>query len=465
MPSFTPQFGATIAARSTPAGYSGIGVIRISGPDAIPVLKKIFRTPQGPSDFPDRHAVYGYLRDPETGEVIDDGLALVMRAPSSYTGEDVVELGLHGSPVILDAVILIIVRLGARLADRGEFTRRAFLNGRMDLVQAEAVIDVIEAVSLSAVKEARSRLESGLSDEIRELASGIKDIIVELEAYIDFDDDEEGPVPAPEARVREALEKMETLIAGAQSGRIRREGIRVVIAGRPNVGKSTLFNALLRSERMIVTPHPGTTRDPVDELLLLAGTPFVLSDTAGIRDEPEPVEEEGIRRTVQRIDEADLVIAVLDGSEEPCRQDEEVMKACSAKPTVVVLNKSDLGLVQALDNPRLWLEARPRLPLSAKTGHGLQNLEQVVLRLGLEIMNRSTALSPAALNRRGLMLVEAAALPLKDLIRRWAAREPTGPEIVSLELRRALENLEEITGERADEGVLDRIFERFCVGK
>ncbi len=465
MSSPSPQFGATIVAQATPPGYSGIGVIRMSGPDSLPIVKKVFRGPQGAMELPERHAVYGRILDPDTGEVVDEGIALAMRAPFSYTGEDVVELSLHGSPVILDTVIQIFVRLGARMANRGEFTRRAYLNGRLSLIQAEAVIDLIEAAGLSGVKEAGARLRGGLSDEIRELSNRLKDIVVELEAYIDFDEDEEGPVPMPQAAVRKTLEKMEALVRNAENGRVQREGIRVVIAGKPNVGKSTLFNALLKSDRMIVTPHPGTTRDPVDERLILDGIPFIVSDTAGIRDNPEPIEEEGIRRTTERIDTADLVVAVLDGSARSDSQDEEVLKVCRAKPTVVVLNKADLGLVLQTNDPFLGQDDTPRLALSAKTGAGLADLEHVMARLGRDIMDLSAPASPAALNRRCSMLVEAAAIPLRDLLHRWEENEPTGPEIVSLELRRALENLEEVTGERADEGVLERIFERFCVGK
>lgn len=465
MSSLSPQFGATIVAQSTPPGFSGIGVIRMSGPDSLPILKTVFRRLHENEEIAERHAVYGHIVDPDTGEVIDDGIALVMRGPFSYTGEDLVELSLHGSPVILDTVIRILVRLGARMANRGEFTRRAYLNGRLSLIQAEAVIDLIEATSLSGVKEAGARLRSELSSDIRELSNRLKDIVVELEAYIDFDEDEEGPVPMPQSAVRETLEKMEALMSNAEHGRVRREGIRVVISGKPNVGKSTLFNALLKSERMIVTPHPGTTRDPVDERLILEGIPFVVSDTAGIRDNPEPIEEEGIRRTSERIDSADVVVAVLDGAAGPDSQDREVLKACRERPTVVVLNKTDLGLALETDDSFFGPHDTPRLALSAKTGVGLAELEQVMVGLGRDIMDLSTLESPAALNRRCLMLVEAATIPLRDLLHRWEENEPTGPEIVSLELRRALENLEEVTGERADEGVLERIFERFCVGK
>lgn len=437
----------------------------MSGPDVLPILKRIFRSARGPADFPERKAVYGYVVDPETGAVIDDAIALSMRGPFSYTGEDVVELSLHGSPVILDAAVRIIVRLGARLANRGEFTRRAYLSGRLDLMQAEAVIDLIEAPSLSGAHEARARLEGDLSNEIRQLSGALKDTMAELEAYIDFDEDDEIPCCYPESGIRNALQKMEVLIANARSGRVHREGIRVVVTGKPNVGKSTLFNALLRSERMIVTPYPGTTRDPVDERLLLDGTLFVLSDTAGIRDCPEQVEEEGIRRTRGRIQSADIVIAVLDGAEELDRQDEEVIKACGDKPTVVVLNKSDLGIVAEPDDPRLSGAGNTRLSLSAKTGDGLQKLEQVMVRLGRNIMEREVPASTGVLSPRVLLLVEAAEVPLRDLLFRWEENEHIEPDIVSLELRRSLENLEEITGERADEGLLDRIFERFCIGK
>jgi tRNA modification GTPase len=453
----------TIVALATPRGYSGIGVIRLSGPDTVPILKKIFRF--NGADFPDRKAVYGEIVNPVNDSALDDGIAVVMRGPSSYTGEDVAELSLHGSPVILDAAVRMITELGARLATRGEFTRRAFLSGRIDLVQAEAVIDLIESRSQTAVEQARSRLDRTLSKEVDEISNALKDILAELEAYIDFDEDDVEPAPEMETPLREVFGKMEKLRNNSEKGRISRDGANTVISGKPNVGKSTLFNALMGIDRMIVTPHPGTTRDPVDDYLLLEGMSFRLWDTAGIREDAEAVEEEGIRRSRARLEDADVILAVLDGSATPDEQDAAVLEAGRGREMIVVLNKTDLGL--AID-PKVQppgSEGVPFVAISAKTGEGVESLERLLVEIGGKLTKGDDKGSVASLNSRCLMLMEAASIPLKSLLNSFEQGEKIEPEIASVELRRALGSLEEITGERVDEGILDRIFERFCVGK
>ncbi|MEW6138627.1 MAG: tRNA uridine-5-carboxymethylaminomethyl(34) synthesis GTPase MnmE [Thermodesulfobacteriota bacterium] len=459
------QFADTIVAVSTPRGYSGIGVIRLSGPDAVPIARRVFRAAKESGEWPDRRALYGYAIDPDSGKILDDGIALTMRGPASYTGEDVVELSLHGSPMVLDMITHHIVRMGARPAERGEFTRRAFLSGRMDLVQAEAVIDLIEATSPLGVEEARSRLDRSLSREIGNLSTALRDLAADIDAYTDFDEDDEQPPPEPEPRLRAVLSKMEELLADAASGKIRREGVKTVIVGKPNVGKSTLFNLLLRSDRMIVTPYPGTTRDPVEERLVLDGTAFALWDTAGIRKHPETVEAEGIRRTVEQMISADLVLAVFDGSNELDDEDREVLEACREKEAIIVVNKIDLGTAIDPDSPQLGPRERIRVSLSAMTGTGLDSLVQALQEIGTRVTGSGRDTTSAALSLRGVLLVESAAAPLRDLVSCMEAGELPGPEIVSLEVRRSLQCLEEVTGERVDEAILDRIFERFCVGK
>lgn len=454
----------TIIALSTPRGYSGIGVIRLSGPDAVSLLHKVFRPAAKDKDFAHGRATYGRVHDPASGKLIDDGIALVMKGPASYTGEDVVELSLHGSPVILDMVERILVSLGARPATKGEFTRRAFLSGRMDLLQAEAVIDLIEAPGPSAVDEARSRLDRSLSEQIRRIAGALKDLLAEVEAHIDFDDDDLEPRPNPVPGLISIVASMEDLIRSADTGRMRREGIRAVIVGKPNVGKSTLFNALLRTDRAIVTPHPGTTRDTLDERIMIDGHVFVLSDTAGIRQHPEPVEEEGIRRTKALTGYADMMVVVLDASSHLDQEDLDVLALAVDTRTILVLNKTDLGNTLDLKGD-LGLSALPRVRLSAKTGQGLGELERQLSREARELTSDPAVQTSAALTRRGAMLMQSAKLPLFSLMERFDVHSLVEPEIVSLELRRALEPLEEITGEHVDEGILDRIFERFCVGK
>ncbi len=374
----------TIVAISTPRGHSGIGVIRISGPAALEIATQIFRLSPPVSEFSHRIAVYGRLVDPYTQKILDDGLAIFFKGPVSYTGEDVIELSLHGSPVVLDAAVRLAIRCGARPAAKGEFTRRAFLAGKLDLLQAEAVIDLIESRSLAAAEEARCRLDKSLSSEILALSNGLKDVLAELEAHMDFDEDEEYPLPDPNLRLVGMITKIEDLKRGFESGRMRREGIRVVISGKPNVGKSTLFNALVRSDRVIVTPYPGTTRDTVDDCVVWDGIAFLLSDTAGLRENPDPIESEGIRRTHGRIQEADVVVAVIDGSCPPDEEDRRVLVACQGKKTVLIFNKMDLGLVnssgQFLSPDSFYLR------LSAKTGEGVDALEKCLSDIGRELL-------------------------------------------------------------------------------
>ena len=459
------QSGDTIVALSTPPGYSGIGVIRMSGPEALSILKRSFRSSAGSAELDDRRGHYGSIIDPDSGKVLDDGIVLCMKAPASYTGEDVAELNLHGSPVVLDEVTHLLVRLGARPATRGEFTRRAFLAGKLDLVQAEAVIDFIESASPSAAAEARGRLDASVSHQVREVSHALKDIISEIEAHIDFDEDDEEEPPEAEHLIRTVCDKMRTLHRLGDVGRVRRDGVRTVIIGKPNVGKSTLFNALLRSDRAIVTPLAGTTRDSVEERLVIGGVTVSLCDTAGIRKNPDPIEQEGIRRTLERTVRADLVLAVVDGSAQLDDEDAAVVAHCRDKKAAVILNKADRTRVVRGSDPVLGPRNHPRLVLSAVTGDGLQELRDLLARYGREVTSPASGASEGGLNRRCLHLVEAAMAPLTELLASLDKGRVVPPEIVSLALRRSLHPMEEITGERVDEGILDRIFERFCVGK
>ncbi len=452
----------TIVALSTPMGHSGVGVIRISGPESITILKRIFSPLSGLDYFPDRQAVYGKFLHSDGKTILDDGLAVVMRGPNSYTGEDTVEISLHGSPVVLDLAVRTIIGVGARLARRGEFTRRAFLSGRLDLIQAESIVDLIEAGSPAAAMEARAGIEKGLSNEVMMLSDAMKDLLSTLEAHIDFDEDDLEPEPAiadPLNRIRLSVEE---LLKRSAISRVRRHGIKTVIAGKPNVGKSTLFNALLRSDRMIVTPFPGTTRDPVEETLLIEDICFLVTDTAGIRDGSDPVEAEGIRRTRDRLEGADLVIAVIDGSSPLTNDDMEVLAACSHQRPVIVVNKTDLPQnAETYEGIRLG-GAESTIPLSAKAGVGIDELEECLLRTGRILMGQG---DKAGVNQRCLLLLEAVAQTLENLGEYIESGAPSCMEVAAMELRGALGRLEEMTGERVDAGILERIFERFCVGK
>ncbi len=513
----TLHYADTIAAISTPRGYSGIGVIRMSGPESIPILRRIF-LPAGQAspatkssqpqrhgdtekmepivlsvplclcgeiseesprpdknsdhsstghsgDFPDRVAMWGLVRDPESGKTIDDAIALVMRGPRSFTGEDVVEISMHGSPTALDLAVAAMVRLGARPAGRGEFTLRAFMSGKIDLIQAEAVIDLIESPSPVAVEDARGRLNRSLSDEVNRVSDALKDLLAALEAHIDFDEEDQTPRPDIEPELRLILGRMDALITRAAQARLKRQGLRTTIVGKPNVGKSTLFNALLGSDRTIVTPYPGTTRDIVEDHLVLGGLSFVLSDTAGIRNNPEPIEQEGIRRTMDAIQDADLVIVVVDRTSPWDREDTQVLELSRQKDTVVVLNKSDLP--PHPEGPGVCMDPSDRatIELSAKTGKGVDSLRQALEALGSRKSGLDEAYPPGGLTERSRLLMEGARSGLESLLSRSAAGLEMEPSLSAEELRRALRSIEEITGERYDEGVLERIFARFCVGK
>ncbi len=456
----TKEPNDTITAQSTPSGYSGVGIIRISGPDALSIASKLFITKNGA--FPERQAVYGRFKNPESGAILDDGLCLVMRGPDSYTGEDIVELNLHGSPVILNAAIKLIISEGARSAKKGEFTRRAFLAGKMDLLQAEAVVDIIEATSLTAVGAARAALDSELSAEILNISGHIKDILATLEAHIDFDDDdlEEPPDLAPS--IAAVISSVDDLLSRTESSRIRRSGVRVVAAGKPNVGKSTLFNALLKMDRMIVTPYPGTTRDTVDESVIIDDRVFILSDTAGIRNDPDPIEMEGIIRSRKKIEQADLVLVTLDGNSDLQEEDYKALNISSIKPRIIVINKSDLGLLIDTDEIRKHAPEVEVLTISAKTGAGMGMLEKSLIDAADKLEGPELR---AGLNERCALLMSSVSDYLHRAQTGVAEAPPGWPEIVFLELRSSLDKIGEVTGEFSDEGILERIFDKFCVGK
>ncbi len=453
----------TIVALSTPPGRSGVGLIRLSGPQAISIVSSLFKSAQlGDIELLDRRAHYGFLTEPESRRFIDDGIAVVMRRPNSYTGEDVVELSFHGSPVILQKAINLILSSGARLAHRGEFTRRAFLSGRLDLIQAEAVVDLIDSETLAQADDARSRIDCILSKDISLISSELKDIAAELEAFLDFDDDEEGERPHPVPGLASVLNKTESLLKGSRSGRFRNKGLTAVITGKPNVGKSTLFNALVGSDRMIISPIPGTTRDPVSEKAYINGVAITLGDTAGVRNQPELIEKQGIERTMKWLGESDMAIVVLDVSEPLDEDDRMVLKSVESKPRIFVLNKIDKETSR--EEPVLE-QASPDsiLRLSAKTAQGIDQLSRKVSSMAESIQGTAQFHEKGCLNDRALILMEAAHENMKNALE---ALEQVGPlEMVSFEIKSACDKMDEITGQKFTDDVLDRIFDRFCVGK
>ena len=450
--------GDTISAISTPLGEGGIGIVRMSGPEALAILEAIFR-PVRDDCFPlaSRHLYYGHIVD-EDGQVLDEVLVSYMQAPHTYTREDVVEINCHGGIVPLRQVLELTLREGARLALPGELTLRAFINGRIDLAQAEAVLDIVRAKTEAGSRLAMGQLEGRLSAEIRTLRGKLIDLLAYLEAIIDFSKDDIPPrdVATP---LREAQATVKGLLAQAERGIIYRQGLRTAIVGRPNVGKSSLLNALLGVSRAIVTPFPGTTRDTLEETINLEGIPVTLVDTAGIADSDDPIEVLGIERSRQALEGADLVLMVVDGSEPWTKADAEIAALLDGRPALLVVNKIDLPQMLSLKEIPLAL---PGVKVSALTDQGLEKLEEKMLELifaGEVISSQALLLAHPrhrdVLRRAQEHLTHARESHLSD----WPV------DCVAIDLTAAVNALGEITGETVTEDLLDAIFSQFCLGK
>jgi tRNA modification GTPase len=464
----------TIAAIATPPGVGGIGIVRVSGPDAFALVAPIFRRPGmngGGDNLPLLHQLtYGHIVAPDSGEALDEVLVAFMRAPHTYTREDVVEINCHGGPLLLRRVLELVLAQGARQAHPGEMTLRAFLNGRVDLAQAEAVMDLIQARTDMALRLAARQLQGRVSAEVQQARMAALGVLARIEASIDFPEEE---VPEPRAAdlepgIAAARERVGALLAGADRGRIYRDGVSAVIAGRPNVGKSSLLNALLGVDRAIVTPIAGTTRDTIEELANIRGIPVRLTDTAGIAETSDPVEAIGVERSRRAIASGDLVLLVCDGSEELAPEDMAICDELQAhgygvasRPLIIVVNKSDLPARITLDRViSRWPQA-PRVHTSLLTGIGLDALEgQVVaLTVGGELASEAALVTStrhrAALGRAQEHLAAATATLAQGL--------PL--DFVAVDLHAAVDALGEITGETATEELLETIFHEFCIGK
>ena len=456
----------TICAIATPPGEGGIGIIRISGDQALEIASKVFVAVSGRSiwDFESHTLNYGELRSPETGACLDEVLVAIMKAPRSYTREDIVEFHCHGSPLVLRLGLEALIRNGARLAEPGEFTKRAFLNGRLDLAQAEAVMDLIHARSETGLKVALEQLRGRLSEELGRIREGLVRLLVELEAGIDFT--EEGiTFISPQALangVEKIQERISQLILTADNGRILREGVTAALLGRPNVGKSSLMNALSRTDRAIVTAIPGTTRDVLEEFITIQGVPVRLLDTAGLRETQDEVEREGVRRSHDALDRADVLLAVLDGSAALAPEDLRLLELGKKKSMLILVNKADLP--SRLPSAELAEAARgcQVVKTSAMSGEGLDDLKHAIgdaiLKHNLE---PNEAIFITHLRHRTALVRAKESLDqvLLSLERRMPA------ECVALDLRAAVNAIGEIIGETTIDDVLNRIFKEFCIGK
>lgn len=438
--------------------------MRVSGPEALEIAGRIFR-PAGP--FPSHTAHHGTLIDPTTGEEIDDAVLTVFRAPASYTGEDVAEFSCHGGIAILKAALNATLACGARLAEPGEFTKRAFLNGKLDLAQAEAVNDLIRASADGARKMALRQLGGALSQKLAVVDARLLGVLAAVEAAVDFPEDVPEPDPQwIESEIEGAARSVECLLQSFNKGRIYREGLRVVIAGRVNVGKSSLLNALLRHARAIVTPIPGTTRDLIEEPLQIAGIPVVAIDTAGLRRTEDPVEKIGVELTQESIRAADIILLVLDVNEGVRREDVELLEQIGETPAILVLNKIDLlpeearGLVTEEFCGRLG-RSLPAVQTCASSGQGIDLLENEIAALaGASDSFAESALVSNARHEQALRLAFESLAQAADTIR---ARQPI--DLLNVDLTSARYQLGLITGQSASDDLLDRIFSEFCVGK
>jgi tRNA modification GTPase len=451
----------TICAVSTPLGNGGIGIIRVSGKDAIGIASKIFRSRNDRKiESAASHTLhYGHIIDPATEEMVDEVLVSVMRAPATYTRENVVEINCHGGMMPLWRTVALLIAAGARQAEPGEFTKRAFLSGRIDLAQAEAVMDIIRSKTELSLRAANEQMLGGLSSEVGALRERIVSLLASVEAGIDFpeEDIETATNSSLADEVTHNLTSIDALLSSGAYGRILRDGLATAIVGRPNVGKSSLLNALLKQDRAIVTEIPGTTRDVLEEYLNVSGIPLRILDTAGIRHTHDRIEQEGVRRSLAAIGSADIVLVVLDGSEALSDEDKRVLSEVKEKKAIAVINKSDLPRrMEKLEWPPV------QVTVSCRTGAGLDDLRQSIFEMVMQgaVMAGEHAW---AVNQRHKTALEQTRESLQKA--RESAVSGLSPEFIALDLRGALDSIGLITGATYTEDILEKIFSDFCIGK
>ena len=455
----------TISAIATAVGSSGIGIIRMSGKDAIRIADEIFVPKNGShvSAAESHRALYGSVMD-EGGRVIDEVLCLVMRTPHSYTKEDVVELQCHGGSLPLREILLRTWGCGARPAEPGEFTKRAFLNGRIDLTQAQAVMDVIGARTRDSLTMAAGHLTGHFSSQIHQARQLILEMIAHLEASIDFPEDDIDDIVIDEVRERisELHARLENMLQTAHAGRILREGLETAIIGKPNVGKSSLLNAILREQRAIVTDVPGTTRDSIEEYADLGGVPLRIIDTAGIRDTEDAVEKIGVEKARTYVEQAALILALFDSSRELTEEDDEILKLIEDKDALLLINKTDVAPVWDIAAFRQRCAGREVLEISTREAHGMDTLEEAIGRRVYAGGQREQEASFVSNARQAALLCQADA-HLQAALRTVA--DGMSADFIVIDLRSAWEKLGEITGETVGEDIIDQIFSQFCIGK
>jgi tRNA modification GTPase len=458
----------TIAAIATPYGERGIGIVRISGPEAKRIAESVFR-PRGPRKGPTalttHHIRYGEIFDPVVGKTIDEVLLTFMAAPKTYTRQDVVEISCHGGFWVLQRVLEVVLRAGAREALPGEFTKRAFLSGRIDLAQAEAVLDIIQAKTDEGLRLAEEQLQGRLTREIKGLQDELSTILVPIEAYIDFSE-EDIDSPSTEGvtkALHRALTTVEGLIGAYEDGEPYRDGVKVAIVGKANVGKSSLLNQLLGRERAIVTAVPGTTTDVIEEVFNLSGTLIRLMDMAGLREPKNEVEQEGVRLARERLSEAHLILLVVDRSRPLDEDDRRIFRGVEGKRAVPVLNKIDLPPCLGAEEVRGATGIKDLYPISALSGEGIEELKKGLMGAIWKGRLQKGDGELVPVNIRHKRVLERAKTVLEEVLEARGQEIPW--DLTAIEVRRALDILGEIVGETTSDEVLEKIFSRFCIGK
>lgn len=456
----------TIAAIATAPGEAGIGIIRISGKNAIDVGDKIFKNKKQLSlkQCEERKLNYGYIFDPKDGRKIDEVLTVYIKEPYTYTKEDIVEINCHGGIIPVRKILELVLENGARLAERGEFTKRAFLNGRIDLSQAEAVMDLISARTDSSFDVSLNQLEGSISSEVRKLQNALLGMLAHIEASIDFPEDDVENLTY--TKLQESgnlvLEKINKLLNTVYTGRILREGLKTVILGKPNVGKSSLLNAILKENRAIVTDIPGTTRDAIEEYVNIKGVPLKIVDTAGIRETEDIVERLGVDRAKELLSEADLVIAVFDTSTEISKEDFDIINLIKEKKVIVLLNKSDLPSKVDEKDFNKYLPDKRIINTSISMNEGIDKLEDTLedMFLSSEVKISDSTIITSVRHRDQLSKAKE---NIEDALNSLGLNMPL--DCIEVDIKNCWQNLGEITGDTVGEDIIDKIFSEFCIGK
>ncbi|MBM7707364.1 tRNA modification GTPase [Chryseomicrobium aureum] len=457
----------TIAAISTPLGEGAIAIVRLSGPEAVSIADQVFRSPSHKKLAQEAtHTIhYGHLVRPETEEVVEEVMVSLMRGPKTFTREDVVEINCHGGLVTVNQVLQLVLRAGARMAEPGEFTKRAFLNGRIDLSQAEAVMDLIRAKTDKAMNVALGQMDGRLSRLIQSLRQALLETLAQVEVNIDYpeyDDVEEMTIPLMREKGMWVKQEIEKLLETSMQGKILREGLATVIVGRPNVGKSSLLNSLIQENKAIVTDIAGTTRDIIEEYVNVRGVPLKLVDTAGIRETEDIVERIGVERSRQVLKEADLILLVMNHSEALSEEDERLIEATHGMETIVIVNKTDLPQALAYSKLEELVGHRRIVTTSILQDEGIEQLEQEIAKLFFEGTMQGGDMTYVS-NARHIALLHQAKQTIEDALD--ATEQGVPVDMIQIDVTRTWEILGEIVGDTVEESLIDQLFAQFCLGK